>query len=181
MNRGFSCSKGAAAFAAAAFVAVGALLWIRSVVDSRATALRGAAAARDAELSSQIAARSDCSAASLEELRRQARQYRSHLGPPQAKEGVARLFGSRWNASDEETSENGERETVARRFSMVSPTAADWPEILETVRGLEEIPGASVVELAIKADAGREHQGLEYVRLAVSVRTRRETDIPPYP
>lgn len=181
MNRGFTCSKASAAFAAASMAAAGAMFALRSNLGLRIAEHRVRAASLENDLSIRISARSEYDEANLDSLRSEVGQFRTQLGPPGGWERVAGLFARRWKMEAEPTSEARDFESQSCTFRMISPKVSDWPEIMDTVKEVEAVPGAGIMEIQIQAAGGREHVNLETVRVLVSVRTRRSVTGPSKP
>ena len=164
-SRAFACAAG-----------VGALLAVcavrHHVASLRSSWLR-LTAGKEGALCAEIAGLGAYESPCLENLRRQVRGFRTNLGAPDTWERLAGLLGKAW------TTEPGRREdrdgysVSVGTVALTAPATSDWPQIVDAVRAVEQVPGVGVVGFEMRTSGDREHRVVDLVKVIVSTQTQR--------
>jgi hypothetical protein len=173
MTRGVSYSRWcAAASAAGVGAALFAVLLHHHEIRGRSGRLEEIAA-QENDLLAQIAAKSGFDRPAMEALRARVGRFRIHLGPDGSWDRAVRLMGKAW-AADAGAREDREGYSVqAGTFRLQSPATNDWPQIVDAVRALGQIPGVGVIGFEMRTSGERERRSVELVEILVAVQTLR--------
>ncbi len=173
MIRGVAYSKRLLALSAVGTGAVCAMALLHLRLTGERAEQRRRAVDLEGLLSGQIVSMSDCEDSSLEALRARVGRFRVQLGPQDTWERLLRVFGGRWKAEAGTKEDKDGYSLLSGTFVLLSPTASDWPEIVETINAAEHLPGAGIAGFEMKSSGDREHRTVGLVKIVVAVHARR--------
>ena len=174
MKKGFDYSDRILIAAVLAIGLSGVLAWARSAAATSVTETRRRGAELESALGAQIAAKAEFDHARLESLKADVRRFRSHLGSKEAWQHMTDTLGKRWICEDIAREDSGGYSLQSGSLSMLSPLTADWPQIMDALKTISEMPGVSLVEIRVRSKGGREGRTLESVKIRVAVRSNSE-------
>lgn len=173
MTRGIVYSKRVAAASVVAIAAACATFWLSARLKSKVMERQHSTEVLVASLSAQIAAKSEFEDERLEMLRDRVRRIRLQLGGDDTWDRMVRKFGERW-AVELGQKENKNGSSVQRGvFRLRSPKLSDWPEIIETIKDAETLPGVGIARFEMKTSGNLVRRSLDSVTILVAVQTRR--------
>jgi hypothetical protein len=173
MIRGVSYSRWSAAVSAAGIgAALLAVLIHNHDVRSRSARL-SEVAGRESDLLAQIGAKSGFDQTSMDALRAKVNRFRVRLGPEGSWDRAVRLMGKAWAAFAEPRDDREGFSVQTGTFRLESPATDDWPQIVEAVKGLEQIPGVGVIGFEMRTSGDRERRSVDLVKVLVAVQTLR--------
>lgn len=130
------------------------------------------------DLAAQVGSLSGFDAAHLALLRARIQAQRELEGDALTWDRVISRLGARWRPDSLTTAEQGHRWVRRGAFTLVEPTAADWPEIEAAMHDLEVMPGVAIDTLDMAAAPQGSPRALELVRMKVVVRIGRSNSLP---
>jgi hypothetical protein len=175
MNRGVKFSKPLASAAAAAMVAACALSWAQIEKRAEISDQSRRGSARETELSSQIAERSEFDDSSLGRLRKRADQFRGRLGSAGTWERAVNRLGAAWLVASVRQEDRLGCKVQTGTFSLSSTSVGIWPDIVSAVGDLETIPGVGVVKFEMRTSGNVDRRSLDIARIILVVRTSSST------
>jgi hypothetical protein len=179
MTRGLSYSKPLAAGALAALAFGGVLFLLRLSARVDLAKQRQEAAAEEGRLRKQIDGLSAYESESLGALRRRIVRFQGQLGTDGTWERIVRRLGSAWVA------ESGPREDrkgyflQAGTFTLVAHAVEEWPGIVDAVRDIEAIPGATICGFEMRASGSADRRSLEKTTIEVEIQMSQAEPKPP--
>jgi hypothetical protein len=173
MKRGISYTKSFAIASATATLASCAVLWMHASINARILEQRRSALEIDSRVSAQIAAKSEFNGERLKDLRAKVNNIRIHLGAEGTWERITREIEKTWIIEGGLIDERGGYSIQYRNLKLRRPLVADWPNVVQTVKDLEALPGVSVAELEIRTSGGRDGRSMDLVRIQLALQKRR--------
>jgi hypothetical protein len=178
MIRGVAFSKWrVAAFAAGiGSASTAALLYHRDGINrsERLAEIAG----QQSDLVAKIAVKSSFEQSALDALRNKVNRFRLDLGPEGSWDRAVRLLGKAWAANAGTRDEREGYSVQKGSFSLQSPATNDWPQIIEAVKSLGQIPGVCIIGFEMKTGGDRVRRSVDLVKIVVAVQTLRSTPNP---
>ena len=173
MIRGCSYRKSRAFVCAAAALAFGAACMLRRHTAGGLSARMAQNADREATLRGRMAALGPCDLKDVEELRTKVSGMRSRLGAADTWDRLIRSLGAAWEAGPLERKEKEGYAVCAGTLRLRQPSTSDWAAIIDAVRAIEAVPGASVSGFEMRTSGDRVRRAVDVVSVAVSTETER--------
>jgi hypothetical protein len=177
MKEGVVYSGRLAILCGAALGAAILMAWLRQDLKGVRTAKLRVDARLEAELSRQIAARSDCEESDLEALRTRVDRLRIFLGPKGTWEVLVRQFGKSWTAQAGPKSDCEGYSVQTGTLRLLSPTLADWSKTIDVLTASELLPGVGITGFEMRTSGNRERRSVDLVKVDVEIHTRRSENI----
>jgi hypothetical protein len=167
MIRGIAYSRSRAVASGIAVAAMVAVLALRIGTARTLRGERASGVAVDRDLASRIDALSPYDDRHLALLREKVSRFRVRLGQFGSWDRIVARMGERWSMEPGEAADRGDYSVQSGTFRMKSAFAADWPEILDVVGFVEDLPGAGIGELEIRSAEQGPKGALGVVRIVV--------------
>lgn len=172
MIRGVAYSKKLSVLCAIGIGAALTTVWIRYQLTSDWLEQMSRAAESEGVLIKQIATMSDYNDSNLRALRLQIGRFRGQLGQEDLWKCLVLQFGKDWTSKVGPKEERTGYSFQIGTFIRVSPSASDWPRIVEVVKAAEHIPGVGIAGFEMKSSGDREHRSVDVVKVVLAIRSR---------
>ena len=162
-------SRPLAAAAAIGWAAVAGMEWFHRDGVRRRSQAEGIGEARTAELSREIAAKTDYDDEKLTAEQRTFNDLGVHLLSEEAWAAFLQELGPDWSVASDRAEEGKDFSVQRVTLRLRSPSVGDWPIVVAAVKAAERRPGVRVVAVELESSGDQERRSMKEVKIVLSI------------